>query len=176
MRHPQASLRRRAHDGKWESVEVDEKLAPFIKTLWAHGIDTMMSCQDNPEGSGRIWINFLSVYAAQRFLKLAVPHPSNAEEFPPESLYNRVYSYWFPDAWLRGNEAEYNKSVIDYGLWDWTTHLSDLNFVTGDEETTEHFREPHPWPEFDISVRFPFKDVEELTQNILKADSAISEL
>lgn len=164
MRHTQTIIYRSTPDGM-EEVEVDEKLAPFLTMLWKHSIDTMMSCQDNPEGSGRIWINFLTVADAKRFLSLAVPHPST-DQFTPESLYNRVYGYWFPDAWPRSNETEYRKSIIDFGLWDWTTILSNLNFVSGDEETEEKFIEPTPWPDFDISVRFPFKDIEELTKNI----------
>ena len=157
------------HQRDGEPIEVDEKLAPFLKILWDHGIGTMMSCQDNPEGSGRIWVNFSSVGDAVRFLKLAVPHPNDGS-FPPECLYNRVYSYWFPEEWPRSDMEEYEKSVIDFGLWDWRCHLMDINFIMGDDTEEEHFVDLTPWPDFDISVRFPFRDIEELTKNIVAAD------
>ena len=51
MSHAQTVIRRPTFDGGNEEVEVDEKLAPFLSMLWEHSIDTMMSCQDNPEGS-----------------------------------------------------------------------------------------------------------------------------
>jgi hypothetical protein len=162
MTHPQTTLR---HKDKDEDIQVDEALAPFLELLWAHDIDTMMSCQDNPEGSGRVWINFPSVSAAEDFLRKAVPHPES-QEFPPECLYNRVYLHWFPDAWPRSDEQEYLQSILDFGLWKWTCNLMDIHFDSGDEDREEEFLEPQPWPYFDISVRFPFKDIEELSKNL----------
>ena len=166
MTHPQTTLR---HKDKDEDIQVDEALAPFLELLWAHDIDTMMSCQDNPEGSGRVWINFPSVSAAEDFLRKAVPHPES-QEFPPECLYNRVYLHWFPDAWPRANKQEHQQSILDFGLWDWNCHLTDIHFDSGDEDREEEFLEPcgsgRPWPYIDISVRFPFKDIEELSKNL----------
>jgi hypothetical protein len=159
MAHPQTTLRRRDED-----IEVDEALAPFLELLWAHNIETMMSCQDNPEGSDRVWINFSSTADAELFLRLAVPHPKEMP-FSPDSLYNRVYVHWFPEEWPRSNKQEFDQSIIDFGLWDWRCCLSNVHFDSNDEKE-DCFVEPFPGPYFDISARFPFKDIEELTKNL----------
>jgi len=141
-----------------KGIEVDEKLVPFLELLWEHGIDTMMSCQDNPRGSGRVWINFSSPKDATDFLRIAVPQPT--VDFEPHSLYNRVYVHWFPNEWPRGSEIAYQKSRIDEELWGWRCSLMDLTFCE------EKFTDKVCWPNFDISARFPFTDIEQLTKNI----------
>jgi hypothetical protein len=172
MIHPQVKLWHPLHN---EETEVDEKLAPFLELLWNNGIDTMMSCQDTPHpgrednsSCGRVWLQFPEPEEAVKFLKLCVPNPPTAD-FAPESLYNRVYIHWWPDHWPRSCRADLDNTPVDFNLWVWNIHLSNINHCTwnenGDEAVEESFL-GDPWPSFAVAVRFPFTDIELLTQNI----------
>jgi len=179
VNHPQVKLwyaPAGAHSAYSKEVEVDEKLAPFLELLWKNGVKTMMSCQDTPHpgrndnsSCGRVWISFPSPKDATKFLKLCVPHPPTTN-FAPESLYNRVYIHWFPDHWPRSNKEEVVNTPVDFKLWTWNISLSDINFDMGDagDDWTEEDCKftGSPRPDFSVSVRFSFDDIEELTQNI----------
>src|SRR5262245_35438023 len=59
---------------KHQQAEVDEGLAPLILEIWKHGIDTIMSCQENQPGIA--WIDFASAKDAERFLTLVAEYPA----------------------------------------------------------------------------------------------------
>jgi hypothetical protein len=52
------------HDG--ERVEVDAEIVPLVELIWSHGLDTVLSCQDQ---DGGVWVE-LPGRDAQRLLRL----------------------------------------------------------------------------------------------------------
>jgi hypothetical protein len=144
-----------------DEIEVDEKIAPFLKLLWEHDIDTELSCQDNPvRGNDRVWINFRKAKDATKFVELAVSRPD--PEFELDSLYNRAYIHYMSEKWLWCKLEDIKQSKITHKLWDWSCGLADFGFDSWGEE----FVGPSE-PVISVSVRFPFSDIEQLTKNIL---------
>lgn len=74
------------HKGVWVehgdmAAEIDELLAPLIKTMWKLGIKTIESCQGtptekNPNDNGWCRIYFMGVEEARKFLALGY-HPTD---------------------------------------------------------------------------------------------------
>ena len=153
-----------------EETEVDEKLVPFLKLLWDHDINTMMSCQDPPhpgkEGNvscGRVWLMFYELDNAKKFVAKCIPHPKDPE-FEMDSLYNRVFKFYAGEDW-NASRLDDPDMTVDKNLWQWECSLSDVHHGNWFEDG-DRWLGP-TWPNFEISVRFPFEDIEQLMKNLL---------
>jgi len=58
-------------ESPWGPEEVDAGMVTILKALWAKGVPTFMSCEDN---GGNVWIHF-ELEAFQRFVQKAKKSP-----------------------------------------------------------------------------------------------------
>ena len=56
---------------EYETVMIDRGIAPLIRAIWDLEIRTVNSCQENQPGI--MWIEFVSSYDFEKFLKAAIP-------------------------------------------------------------------------------------------------------
>jgi hypothetical protein len=64
-------------------ADIDVEIAPLIREMWLAGIETVLSCQENPKGW--VWIEFLGLEDMERFL--AAIDDSGAQS---DSLFSRM--------------------------------------------------------------------------------------
>jgi len=84
MRHAFRNTRnsgtgRRHKTVRVENVDIDVKLAPLIKEIWAAGIRTSMSCEDNVPAN-YCWIEFTDQNELARFLDAVTNNLSSADD------------------------------------------------------------------------------------------------
>ena len=111
--HPTQTI---SHEGM--TAEVDEMIAPLILNLWKLGINTVLSCQDNPSSyliGGWIWIVFTTEQDYEKFISIAAGEPNSI----PESLYRRAMygasSYgkcWEHESWDSDGSSEFRVSIL----------------------------------------------------------------
>lgn len=117
------------------SADVDEGIADLILEMWRAGIDTIMSCQDNPPG--RVWLD-LPVSDVVDFLEIA----AGDYDTDVESIFNRSVCWEDADDWrqFRAQRAWQYKAIP--------------GCYSGPGEV--------PLITVDISIRFPHSDYEEV--------------
>jgi hypothetical protein len=116
-------------------ADVDEGIADLILELWRAGIDTYLSCQNDP--SGRVWID-MPIQAAKSFLTIAA-RPFDDDM---ESICNRSVGQSAPDDF----ERYLTERAWHYAVRPWN--------CSEDEGTVD--------VEADFSVRFPQTDYDEV--------------
>lgn len=104
-----------------EGKHVDKTIAPLLKLIWKHGIETTNSCGNNhpakkfrelkgmKKTGGYVWIEFLSMRHLTKFLNLVAKYPSKNEY--QGSMYQRIIGY--------SNEEsnwKYNLNIHDWGV------------------------------------------------------------
>jgi hypothetical protein len=120
-----------------KKIKIDKQIANLMEMVWANGIKTCNSCEDNVP-KGYIWIEFLTSNDLQKFLDIVFEDVDS-----DDNLYERAFVYYKhkKDAW------QYDTGVF-----------RDDGEEEGDDGTKEIF--------VTISLRFPFKD-KEFIQNKL---------
>jgi hypothetical protein len=129
-----------------EGVPIDADIAPLIEALWARGIETLNSCQDNTEDH-YVWIEFASPLDASGFLNNVVGRAS-------------------------GWRSMYRRAMLEFdvsgGEWRYAIHPMNLGIeqtLVGDE-----VRERRIGPndiDFSVSIRFPRTDLPTVMQRVL---------
>ena len=142
------TLKRRCNPRDHEQVSVNGKLvdkgiAPLLKLIWKHKIETTNSCEDNQPGL--IWIEFLNMKNLTKFLNLIAKYPNKNEVFW-KTMYSRIM----------GNSDEKDNWKYDIHPINWGV---DEEIV--DDEAIETFSGKHDI-DFTISVRFSKKEVPEI--------------
>jgi hypothetical protein len=130
------------------SAEVDKAIAPLILDLWRAGCDTLNSCQDNRGEGGevqRVWIHFVTVADAERFMGIAAGEPSDEVE----SLYSRIVGEADAHDWyeFRRNRA-----------WSYDAHPEPWTDDNGRDRIT-----------LSVSIRFPFSDYQAVLDRVHSA-------
>ncbi len=123
-------------------VEVDEGIAPLLKTIWDLGIITCNSCQENKPGL--IWIEFLQAEDAEAFLTRVISglDPVNSPE-ANNQLYPRITGQ---------NEG-----------WQYSAHPHDFReHINEKNGTVELSASETCGITLSISIRFPVEDYEKL--------------
>jgi hypothetical protein len=124
-------------------AEIDCEIAPLILELWKAGIQTANSCEDNVP-RGFVWIQFLTVPDAERFLDVVGHYDDDGQESVP-SRYRRILGEGeWPDDW-----------IYSTGLEDWSVECE----VDGDDTIRETRTQAFPAFRFWMSVRFPRADL-----------------
>ena len=129
-----------------DGVPIDIEIAPLIEALWARGIDTLNSCQDNTEDL-YVWIEFASPVDASAFLTAVVGRASGWR-----SLYRRALR----EVDVPGGEWRYNLHPTNRGV----------EFVIEGDEVREHRVGPNAI-DFSISIRFPRTDLATVLERLL---------
>lgn len=133
------------------SAEVDEGIAELILEIWKHGIDTIMSCEENQQGT--VWIDFLTVNDGERFLNLVGGRfPSKAKK-PWETLYGRIFGFGTQGDW------SYNLCINDLNA----TPVTDEN-----EDIVEYEVSGRAEVYFSLSIRFPQSDIPLILKRLRK--------
>jgi hypothetical protein len=130
------------------SEEIDEKIAPLIKSLWELGINTFNSCENNvPEGW--VWIEFESASHAEEFLNIVAEYNEDRN-----SLYNRIRQAWDSDD--------------DSLFWQYSVHANDwgVSETLDEEENLEEEFLGQSAFIFSFSIRFPQSDLEEIMNKL----------
>jgi hypothetical protein len=129
-----------------EGVPIDADIAPLIEALWARGIETRNSCQDNTDDH-YVWIEFASPLDASGFLNNVVGRAS-------------------------GWRSMYRRAMLEFdvpgGEWRYAIHPMNLGIeqtLVGDEV---HERRIGPNDiDFSVSIRFPRSDLPTVMQRLL---------
>jgi hypothetical protein len=133
-----------------QEADIDLAIASLILNLWKLDIHTMNSCEDNVP-KGFVWIEFVSVYDAERFLDIVAKYSKGKG-----SVYGRITG-WYCDAELEA--WIYNTHVFDYGV--------DEEFSNDDVISTT-FSGQHQF-QFSMSIGFPRRDLRFVKKQISKA-------
>ncbi len=119
-------------------ISIDEEIKDLIAALWAAGIDTYNSCQDNPPGF--IWLDLGPVDNAEIFIN-RIRRPLNKL---PVNYADWLYSR------IGGGEGKHLKP------WQHTAFIADSGFIEGDEYISK------PPYFYCLDVRFPQEDYREI--------------
>ena len=139
------------------SAFIDVKIAPLMLEIWKAGIETMCSCQAMSDMDDMVWIEFPYVEEAVKFLNIAATDFDPA----PDSLYNRMFQWWAPEAW--GASAE--------GEWFYSTNASDASMNRGKSPDKDK-RVCEPMVFFGIAVYFPQSDIPTLVDILQRHNKA----
>lgn len=134
MQHKQVPVKH----WRYGIIYVDEGMFPMLKTLWSLGIDTDISCQENP--SGMMWIVFTDADSLELFLNVI----ANADQ---EFYYHYI-------------EAPEGRWSLDVCPWNQSEYL--------DEEADEIKRHGPPDITFSVSVRFPASQHDRILEALKK--------
>jgi hypothetical protein len=129
-----------------DGVAIDVEIAPLIEALWARGIETLNSCQDNTDDH-YVWVEFASPLDASAFLNNVVGRAS-------------------------GWRSMYRRAMLEFevpgGEWRYAIHPLNLGIeqtLLGDEM---HERRIGPNDiDFSVSIRFPRGDLATVTRRLL---------
>ncbi len=136
-----------------EEVEIDVGIADLVQALWRLGIRTLNSCQDNPVGSGRVWLQLEAVEDAHALLKVACVWDS--ETLGGGGVWGRAFG------------------VADTSHdWEWKLHLTDIAEVLCGEAVADGIDDGvgvEPDARFRISVRFPVTDLPTVLARLVRA-------
>jgi hypothetical protein len=128
---------------RWGDLDarIDKNIAPLILELWKAGLETVLSCEDNP--LGWVWIEFFHASDAEVFLDIVARF-----EHGVDTLYNRIRGAWRPE---HGRIA---------GMWEYDVNPWDLavDETEEDGEIEETCCGPSEFV-FNLSVRFPRPDL-----------------
>ena len=129
---------------KDQSAYIDKRIAPLILELWKAEIATVNSCEENRPGW--MWIEFLYVTDAERFLNIVARY-----EHGIRSFYNRIRQAWeFGD-----------RPLTD--AWEYDVYPFDLSVeeTEVDGAISESSSGPSDFV-FSMCVRFPRSDYHKL--------------
>lgn len=130
------------HPKRNDSAMVDEDIADVILALWAAGLWTVQSCQDNfPDGY--VWIHFSCSPHAHMFIERVVGEFDSR----PGTLWSRVYGDTEDGRWL------VNAQLVDMNAW-W-----DVGDDPNDDGGWFEDPEDKPEPVIEVHVRFPRADL-----------------
>jgi hypothetical protein len=122
--------------GPWREL-IDEVIAPLIREMWIAGIQTVMSCQGDENGT--VWIAFDDLENLAAFLNIVARYEAGAE-----TLYNRI---------------NYQLSLDDPELvWEYGLIVNDGAALRCESQVERADGELHPGAAdffFTVSVRFP---------------------
>ena len=108
-RHP--AMRLRAPDGEW--ADIDAKLVPLIKALWAGGYDTIGCCQDLGESAGAISERSALIWKGYALLELPVEDACRLLDTVKDTPQFKDRMHWADDgAW------EVTLPVLPFGIDD----------------------------------------------------------
>jgi hypothetical protein len=126
------------YDGKL--INIDENIAELIKLIWACGIHTINSCEDNIP-SGYIWIHFAHMVDMRKFYQ-CIFNGIDAGSGPDRDVFGRAVNNdpFTPGKWYTKFNAE-----ID---WQSKNVITDIDF--------------------NVSVRFPQSDCEFVCSKLKK--------
>lgn len=141
-------------DSFGEEARIDEEIAELLQAIWNQDIDTLNSCQANPDENW-VWIEFNTELDARKFLELVNQHYKNDDQ--SKDIYRRsVQHIWGDDkAWVF-DAFPHNQD-------------GDPNEYESDEIQGNEFRIPDV--HFHISIRFPKSDYAYVLNKIKNADS-----
>ena len=101
-------------DCRGEPVEIDNEIVPLVELLWAHGLETSLSCQEDPEAGGRVWVEFWEG-SAERFVRLVArgnPDLARTRMLPCEDSYDGGWRYSTLPHRMDDGELESTTSVF----------------------------------------------------------------
>ncbi len=130
------------YPGYQDFIEVDERIAPLLVTLWDAKLRTCNSCEENEPG--KIWIEFYSMKDVERLLTILI-----------KSLGNRVHKHPEINDWfcyrILGHEVE--------GLSSWHYDAYPNLSPTGPNQRNIYPKKIfESRVELSVSVRFPKED------------------
>lgn len=129
-----------SHPDSEETIEVDEGIAPLIKTIWNLGISTCNSCQENMPGI--VWMEFLTARDVEAFL-------------------SRVVSGLDPVNDPKAGNWLYSRIIGENGGWKYNAHPHDVREYIDKEKGTLELNTSEPCGiMLSISIRFPVDDYE----------------
>ncbi len=134
-------------------IEVDEGLAELLQLIWARGINTRNSCQENKKNTA--WIQFSSAECFRVFLGDVVEFP----EDDSDTLYRRVMGTadHFPSNW------KYQIHPFNMGV-----EQSVIRNSSGEAEgILETYRGFNLFDMY-VSIRFPTSDIPLLVEILKK--------
>lgn len=95
-RHP--AMRLRAPDGEW--ADIDARLVPLIKALWADGYDTIGCCQDIGESAGEVSDRWATHWGGYAQVELLVPDACRLLDVVKNTPQFKDRMHWAePGAW-----------------------------------------------------------------------------
>lgn len=148
--HKQVSVRYTAPMLKGRMVKVDEGLAELLQAIWSHGIDTVLSCQENQPGIA--WIMFPAPVEARHFLNRVAQYPEKAKQ-PWRTLYGRLANYSNDKSW------EYSLIPVNRGVTE---------IIDDEADEINEFYEGYNDFDFEVSIRFPVADIPRIIKQLRK--------
>lgn len=130
---------------KVRGIEVDAGIASLLRMLWDLNIETVNSCEGDPDG--RVWIEFASPDDAGRFMHTVTRFEPGV---PLDGLYNRMFCI----------------SDEGSGYWSFSVDVGDLAHDIPFEP--EHDKDD-PIIKLWVSVRFPKADLHEIEKRVRRA-------
>lgn len=122
-------------------VPIDEEIADLMIQIWKAEIDTLNSCQANPDKDW-VWIEFDTAQDTQQFLMIV------NENYKETDQSKSVYCRSTQGIWSDDLEWTFNALVFNHN----STPEEDLSDeLEGNDVVT-------PYSDFHISVRFPKSD------------------
>lgn len=129
-------------DNNDEYIPIDEKIAELIDILWSLDISTLNSCQCNPSKLKWIWIQFATIWDADKFLSIV------NKNYKASVQSKDVYQRSIQNIWANDNNWKYDVFPNNIGS---EPYEYENDQIIGDEPKS-------PFVNFEISVRFPPQD------------------
>lgn len=135
-------------------ADIDRGIANLVLELWKADIDTRNSCENNVP-RGWVWIEFTTAFDAEAFLNIV----AQDYEDDANSLYQRINRIWQNDHIDESKDWIYHAYPVDVSL----DHVVDEI-----EGTCSVVPDGPPQFMLTVSVRFPRKDLAEVTRRMVK--------